>query len=158
MALLVTGSESLGDHEARIAALLCEREIPFAVVQNKADAGSVALGRADGPEILEVGVPVIRASAHDGLGIAEVRAALERLAPERALPLPPCSAICYRTRVYWPWVVPIDTGAPKGRLVLPQVQAIRDSLGGRKLCMVVTEEELVRSAGPSQARTESGDL
>ena len=39
-------------------------------------------------------------------------------------------------------VVPIDSGAPKGRLILPQVQTIRDALDGRKLCLVVTEGEL----------------
>ena len=35
----------------------------------------------------------------------------------------------------------IDTGAPKGRLILPQVQAIRDLLDAHCLCMVVTEAE-----------------
>jgi len=39
-------------------------------------------------------------------------------------------------------VVPIDSGAPKGRLILPQVQTIRDALDGHKLCLVVTEGEL----------------
>ena len=39
-------------------------------------------------------------------------------------------------------VVPIDSCAPKGWLILPQVQTIRDALDGRKLCLVVTEGEL----------------
>lgn len=39
-------------------------------------------------------------------------------------------------------VVPLDSGAPQGRLILPQVQTIRDSLDGRCLCLVVTEEQL----------------
>jgi len=42
-------------------------------------------------------------------------------------------------------VVPIDKEAPKGRLILPQVQAIRDLLDSDSLCMVVKEREL-RSA------------
>ena len=39
-------------------------------------------------------------------------------------------------------VVPIDLEAPKGRLILPQVQTIRDLLDGDAYCMVVKEREL----------------
>jgi hypothetical protein len=39
-------------------------------------------------------------------------------------------------------VVPIDKEAPKGRLILPQVQAIRDLLDGDAFCLVVKEREL----------------
>jgi hypothetical protein len=39
-------------------------------------------------------------------------------------------------------VVPIDLGAPKGRLILPQVQSIRDILDSDATCMVVKEREL----------------
>ena len=39
-------------------------------------------------------------------------------------------------------VVPIDMEAPKGRLILPQVQAIRDLLDNDAYCMVVKEREL----------------
>jgi len=38
--------------------------------------------------------------------------------------------------------VPIDLEAPKGRLILPQVQAIRDILDTDAYCMVVKEREL----------------
>ncbi len=39
-------------------------------------------------------------------------------------------------------VIPIDKEAPKGRLILPQVQTIRDLLDGDSLCCVVKEREL----------------
>jgi [FeFe] hydrogenase H-cluster maturation GTPase HydF len=39
-------------------------------------------------------------------------------------------------------VVPIDKEAPKGRLILPQVQVIRDLLDSDAFCMVVKEREL----------------
>ena len=39
-------------------------------------------------------------------------------------------------------VVPIDKEAPKGRMILPQVQSIRDLLDNDSYCMVVTEHEL----------------
>ncbi len=39
-------------------------------------------------------------------------------------------------------VVPIDLQAPKGRLILPQVQAIRDALDNDTAALVVKEREL----------------
>jgi [FeFe] hydrogenase H-cluster maturation GTPase HydF len=39
-------------------------------------------------------------------------------------------------------VVPIDTGAPKGRIILPQVQTLRESLDEDAICVVVKEKEL----------------
>ena len=39
-------------------------------------------------------------------------------------------------------VVPIDLGAPKGRLILPQVQVIREILDSDAMCVVVKEREL----------------
>ncbi|MFN2351092.1 MAG: [FeFe] hydrogenase H-cluster maturation GTPase HydF, partial [Kiritimatiellia bacterium] len=39
-------------------------------------------------------------------------------------------------------VVPIDLEAPKGRLILPQVQTIRDLLDNDAYCMIVKEREL----------------
>jgi len=39
-------------------------------------------------------------------------------------------------------VVPIDLQAPKGRLILPQVQTIRDALDNDAMALVVKEREL----------------
>jgi [FeFe] hydrogenase H-cluster maturation GTPase HydF len=39
-------------------------------------------------------------------------------------------------------VTPVDAGAPKSRLILPQVQVLRDALDARACVMVVTEHEL----------------
>jgi [FeFe] hydrogenase H-cluster maturation GTPase HydF len=39
-------------------------------------------------------------------------------------------------------VVPIDLGAPKGRIIKPQVQAIREALDENTICLVVKEKEL----------------
>ena len=52
-------------------------------------------------------------------------------------------------------VVPIDKEAPKGRLILPQVQAIRDLLDSDACCLVVKERELRARAGPAARRRRS---
>ena len=42
-------------------------------------------------------------------------------------------------------VTPIDTGAPKGRMILPQVQAIREVLDADAKCIVVRENRLAET-------------
>lgn len=39
-------------------------------------------------------------------------------------------------------IVPIDSGAPKGRLILPQVQTIRECLDENRTCVIITEKQL----------------
>ena len=53
-------------------------------------------------------------------------------------------------------VVPIDKEAPKGRLILPQVQAIRDLFDGDAYCLVVKERELRGGAGAAKVAAETG--
>ena len=130
---------------ALLAARLRSLAIPFVVVRNKADADSGAKETTDAPdrpEGLDAAVPVIRASARSGLGLDEIRAAIERVAPESALRQPPLLSDLLPEQGVLLLVVPLDTGAPRGRLILPQVQAIRDSLDGRKICLATTDKDL----------------
>ena len=53
-------------------------------------------------------------------------------------------------------VVPIDKEAPKGRLILPQVQAIRDLLDSDAFCLVVKERELRQRAGTTENAAQTG--
>ena len=103
-----------------------------------ADACDAAWRPAD----LAATVPVLWASAREGWGLEDIRAALARLAPAGALQQPPLVHDLLPEHGTLLLVVPLDSGAPQGRLILPQVQTIRDSLDGRCLCLVVTEEQL----------------
>ena len=138
LALLVTDSPSWGPYERDLAARLKEQEIPFVAVRNKADQpGSMAR-----PQGLSDEVPFVCVSAYSGQGLDAVRAALMAAAPEGALRQPPLASDLLPDKGVLVLVTPIDSGAPRGRLILPQVQTIRDSLDGRKICLVVTEAEL----------------
>lgn len=145
VALLVTDGTIWGETENRIASLLHERKIPFAILQNKADiisgTESACEETADRCTVAPE-APCIRVSALNGQGLDEVRAVLQKIAPEQALLDPPLLSDLLPEQGVLLLVVPIDTGAPKGRLILPQVQAVRDSLDGQKICMVIKETEL----------------
>ena len=132
-----------GDWRDEDEALLCElesREVPVILVFNKSDVARPA------DDLLERLAPrcsaVVQASATGGEGVEDLRLAIVGFAPPtsekdpvliRDLVPPGETAIL---------VVPIDKEAPVGRLIMPQVNAIRDLLDGDSLCMVVKENGL----------------
>jgi small GTP-binding protein len=88
---------------------------------------------------------VVRTSALNGAGILDLRQALLDSAPADFIDSPAIVGDLVGPGELAVLVVPIDKEAPKGRLILPQVQAIRDLLDSDAYCLVVKEREL-RSA------------
>ena len=80
--------------------------------------------------------------ATQGRGILELRDALIETAPDEFFNPPAIAADLVPPGELAVLVVPIDMEAPKGRLILPQVQTIRDLLDGDAMCLVVKEREL----------------
>jgi [FeFe] hydrogenase H-cluster maturation GTPase HydF len=116
------------------------RKIPAVVVFNKID-----LGRADGAletRLEAAKVPQVETVAPSGQGLPALREALIQAAPEEFLQGPSIVSDLVPPGELAVLVVPIDKEAPKGRLIQPQVQAIRDLLDGDSYCLVVKEREL----------------
>ena len=86
--------------------------------------------------------PHLPANADRGEGVLELREALIEAAPDEFINTPPIAADLVPPGEMAILVVPIDMEAPKGRLIQPQVQTIRDLLDGDAYCMVVKEREL----------------
>ena len=84
----------------------------------------------------------VQASAVTGQGLTEIREALLDLAPADFIDSPAIAGDLVGAGELAVLVVPIDKEAPKGRLILPQVQTIRDLLDSDSICMVVKEREL----------------
>lgn len=140
VALLVTEPAGWGEFEDQLCRLLSERKIPFAVVFNKDDLAAPDPQRL---ALLEtVHIPTIRVSATTGRGLGHVKEHLAALAPDDWFQEPRLVGDLLPAGELALLVVPIDLGAPKGRLILPQVQAIRDILDSDAFCMVVKEREL----------------
>jgi [FeFe] hydrogenase H-cluster maturation GTPase HydF len=144
LALLVTEPGIWGSFEAELAALFQERSIPWLVVANKSDlvgpggsAGAAVLAAVDG-----TGARAVEVSALTGAGIPRLKEALAELAPEDWFEPPRLLGDLLPAGEMAVLVVPIDLGAPKGRLILPQVQSIRDALDSDACCLVAKEREL----------------
>jgi len=119
---------------------LKERGIPVIVLLNKADA------RPNTTELAEqikasCGQPPIIVSAKDGTGIEAIhRAILEKLPADFGEQTITGSLVAEGDVVVL--VMPQDLQAPKGRLILPQVQTIRELLDKKCLVMSCTTDKL----------------
>jgi len=143
IAVLVGEAGAWGEFEDRLLEELLARSLPVIVVLNKADAG-----RPD-PELLArlqaQGVPAIATAATSGDGVDELRQALLAAAPREYFESRRIIADLVAPGDTVVLVVPIDKEAPKGRLILPEAQTIRDLLDNGCITVVVQERELARA-------------
>jgi len=135
--LVVESSAEPGKWEEQLVARARERSTPIVIVQSKVDISAEGAVRTWAQAL---GLRCVPVSAVTGQGIEQLKQELIAAAPlaaERSLlgdlVLPGETVIM---------VVPIDKAAPKGRLILPQVMAIRDVLDHDAMAMVVKEREL----------------
>lgn len=143
--IVVTDTAGWGGFEAGIAAELHARGVPVVAVFNKCDV-------AVPPDSVEAklraeGVRTVRTAARDGAGVLELRQALIEAAPEDFVNPPTIIGDLVPPGGMAVLVVPIDKEAPRGRLIQPQVQTIRDILDNDGYCMVVKERELADALG-----------
>jgi [FeFe] hydrogenase H-cluster maturation GTPase HydF len=145
LGILVVDAGQWEQFEEAIFQELRGRGIPVVVALNKSDIAPPPTALLD--ELRAADTPHVETVAHESRGIAELREALIQAAPEDFLRTPPLVADLVPPGEMAVLVVPIDLEAPKGRLIVPQVQAIRDLLDGDALCLVVKERELREALG-----------
>ena len=138
--VIITNPDEWGPFEEELLAEFKSRAIPTIVVFNKVDLAEPPIPLLD--RLKQGKVPVVRTVAIRGEGILDLREALIRAAPEDFINAPSIMGDLVPAGELAVLVVPIDLEAPKGRLILPQVNAIRDVLDNDAYCMVVKEREL----------------
>ncbi len=134
--LVIDASAGAGQTDRDLLKLFEERRLPYLIAWNKSDTGVPAVELPDVPVEHQLWV-----SAKTGQGIRELKDAIGTLSkgagkqqPLIADKLHPGDLVVL--------VVPIDSAAPKGRLILPQQQTIRDILDADARALVVKETEL----------------
>lgn len=137
IALLVLNSVSgFSSFEADLLAAIQAKKIPCLLVVNKCDLADVDTKQLE----RTTGIKALKVSATTADGIEALKEAISKLIPEDDASLlvgdllqPDDLAVL---------VVPIDASAPKGRLILPQQQVIRDILEAQATAIVTRETEL----------------
>ncbi len=139
--LVVDAGVGLGEPEKGLAEKCLAQKIPFILVFNKTDLQEVSPATLETAKSELGAVAAVALSAQERRGIGELKIAMVRHAPARwdtqtivgDLLQPGDIAVL---------VVPIDLAAPAGRLILPQVQMIRDILDHDAMAYTVKEREL----------------
>ncbi len=150
LGVLVAEAGSWGEFEEALLAELRARGVPVIVAFNKSD-----LAAPDARVVARLerdGVATVRTAAPSGAGLAALRGALLAAAPADYFDARRIVGDLVGPGELVVLVVPIDKEAPKGRLILPQVQTIRDLLDSDSFCLVVKEREL-KAALASLTRT-----
>lgn len=140
MAVVVAGENGLEAPEREALKELASLGVPAIVVLNKADIAPPAAKDLD--FCTAQGVTCLSVSARTGDGVDALKEALIRGVPEEFKDAPPLAADLIHEGDWVLLVTPIDLAAPKGRLILPQVQMLREVLDCDALGVVVKEREI----------------
>lgn len=133
--LTVSAETGFSDCDRELLELFRKKEIPFIVAVNKTDLTV--------PDTLYhvPGENTVNVSARTGKGINDLKERIARLVQTDDMKLKLVGDLLKPSDIAV-LVVPIDSSAPKGRLILPQQQAIRDILEANAITAVVRETEL----------------
>jgi [FeFe] hydrogenase H-cluster maturation GTPase HydF len=129
--LVVDATLGMGECEKELTELFSQKQIPYIVAVNKTDIAGADM--QDDRSVL--------VSAKTGEGIFELKEKLGALAKLPARDVRLIGDKLQRNDLVV-LVVPIDESAPKGRLILPQQQTIRDILDADACAVVVKDTEL----------------
>ena len=140
LGIVVTNFNDWGEYEFQLMNELKDRGIPFVIVFNKTDLFKENLEITT--KLKKEEIKFTSTSAINGSGILDLRQLLLNSAPADYINRPSILADLVGPGEAAVLVVPIDKEAPKGRLILPQVQSIRDLLDNDAFSVVVKEREL----------------
>lgn len=150
--LVVDATEGKKQCDEELIRIFKEKEIPYIIVNNKADLLSDEVSekvcqnnvaeqrKAEQNALLSSGQEQY-VSALTGAGIYELKECIGKLTPNEDMTLKIVGDLLHPGD-FVVLVVPIDSAAPKGRLILPQQQTIRDVLEANAAAIVVKESEL----------------
>jgi len=140
VAAVITEAGYWGDFEEELLTRFAQEKVPMIVIFNKVDLAEL------NPKVTEkldkAGVLWMTAVASKGIGIDKFKRLLLEVLPDDFIAARPIVGDIMAPGETVVLVVPIDLEAPRGRLILPQVQTIRDILDHDGCSLVVKERDL----------------
>lgn len=139
--LVIDASSGITKEDSEILKRIHEKEIPCVIVANKSDV-------CPNCNLEDLQLPdsdsAILVSSKTGEHIHELKELLAQQAPQDTIQKS-IVADLLNPLDFVVLIVPIDSAAPKGRLILPQQQTIRDILEAKATAIVVQETELAET-------------
>ena len=139
--LVVDASLGLCEEDFAFIEHIQKKQIPYAVAFNKSDLAPSASLAKDLQYLKEHQIDFVFVSTADLSGIDTLKEKIATLAKTEDTKLRIVADLIHPSD-FVVLVVPIDKAAPKGRLILPQQQTIRDILEAHATAIVVKEYEL----------------
>lgn len=138
--VVISADEQLSDYEYQLINQIREKNLSVIGVVNKSDLEQFSEKNIQLWE-KQLGIPLLAVSAANRNGIEKLKQMIIEQAPDDWEGAPIIGDLL-NPGDYVVLVVPIDLSAPKGRLILPQVQTIRDVLDYDAYSIIVKEREL----------------
>lgn len=147
VAVIICDYKGFDEYEIGLVKKFEELKIPFMVVVNKSDVeeiSDVALEKIK--SVVGENTPILKTSATSDKEIVfKFKAKLVKMLPEDFVNSPKIVGDLVPPKSTVILVIPIDKEAPKGRIILPQVQTIRDLLDSDCLSYSVKVSELAEA-------------
>lgn len=141
IAILITTSQGFSNYEINLTNKFKELEIPYIVIINKSDIEKISKQKLD--EIKNYTKNIYEMSATNDKNITDnFVSALVKIVPDEFVNPPSILGDKVKKSDVVILVTPIDKEAPKGRLILPEVQTIRDLLDNDCISVVVQQNNL----------------
>lgn len=141
LALLVITNNSWGEFEDGLVKKFNEADIPFIVIHSKSDIEAPTpefRKRIEGTTVS----PFVEFSCIDRRNYEDLISVIRNAIPEHSWKTPSLLGDLIKYGDIVLLITPIDVEAPAGRLILPQVQAIRDILDNDAVAIVLKEREV----------------
>lgn len=143
LALVVCGTESISDYEKQILVDAQANGTPTLLVFNKIDLHTPTVNDISFAQ--QHHIVFVQTCAATQQGIDELREAIIAAVSRDVCADKPMFEGLINPGSTVLLVTPIDTGAPKGRMIMPQVQAIRETLDRDAKCLVVRENRVAEA-------------
>ena len=141
VAIIVVDFKGISDIERNLIEKFNEFSIPYFVIINKTDEKQISEEKLD--EIKIFTDNILETSAlYDNELIEKFNTRLLKILPDDFVNTPKILGDLVNPKDVVILVTPIDKEAPKGRLILPQVQTLRECLDESCISIVVKESEL----------------
>ncbi|ALO16703.1 tRNA modification GTPase MnmE [Salinivirga cyanobacteriivorans] len=141
LGILVITDNHFDDFEANIIKSFQKTDTPFFIVHNKSDQSELKTDLAQ-ELYAKYGCKIISHSTFTNGQAGMIIDTIKKTIPESAYSTPSLIGDLVQYGDIVLLITPIDIEAPEGRLILPQVQAIRDILDNDAICIVLKEREV----------------
>ena len=141
LALLVVTNNSWGEFEDDLVRKFNDNDLPYIIIHSKSDLEE-PVDEFKNSVFASTGSTLFEFSSTDKRNYEELISLISSTIPEHSYKTPTLLGDLIRYGDIVLLITPIDIEAPAGRLILPQVQAIRDILDNDAVAIVIKETEV----------------